>query len=219
MCEEYNGHFGVFANKDNQPTINEDDLPYTDILGVACGMKPVSIVWLPTIEELKHDKQLKRAMDMAKKNDVWYILALSFNPKLKHKNDLCIMFKRPNFKTAVIIGILHFTALRLDIDVDYEAYLLGKAFGYPDKDIRALYYGHYNLGALPANWFEISQEDRDKVWSLEKTKRKITKANNDYRLLKVRANTAWKKAMQMEVVKRTVFNLDSTAYIKSHKSF
>ena len=207
MCEKYDGHFGVFANKDNQPSINEDDLPYTDILGVACGIKPVSIVWFPTIEKRKHDKQLKSAMYMAKKNDVCYIPALYFNPKLEHKNDLCIMFKRPNFKTSVIIGILHFTDLTLDIDVEYQAYLLGKAFGYPDKDIRALYYGHYNLGALPANWFEISQEDRNKVWSLETTKRKIKKANKDYRLLKVRANTVWKKVMQMDVVKRTVFNL------------
>lgn len=96
--------------------------------------------------------------------------------------------------------MLHFKHVLFGIDKELLPSLLCKIFGYPDRDIRAFYYGDL-AGILPINWFQMSQEKRDSIWLTSEMKEKIKIANRNYKIHMAKVGYYLKQIEESDLVK------------------
>ena len=165
-----NGHFGVFEGDDGMPQLNARWGCRLDVIGVALDSKPVSITVSPDIVSSWTDPVDRHWMPMAltaaAHEGVCYIKSEAFNPEVRQT---CVMFKRRNLLLAVLMGRMHWTngGARL-VDARLQEYVVGTAFGYPPKDIRARMVAR----GLSQNieWFDLGAREKRRIWDASQAK-------------------------------------------------
>jgi hypothetical protein len=156
------GHFGVYADFEGKPKINKTYKVYNDILGVALNTKPTSIFDSPEVFLENCSKSEKRiynkVLQIARDNNVM-VIRYSSLLKQKQEYDIAIYFKMKNIRKAVFMAMLHWTNKAVFSQYS-SAYIIGKFFGYPDRDIEARNMGYI----LPDNYEDLSEKEQHEIW-------------------------------------------------------
>lgn len=203
------GHFGTYADKDGKPQLNENyKSKYNDILGVVYDLKPTSVSSTPN-NMLKYNegdnqemKKKKAVLKLAHDNNVYYITFKSFGFKPIGIIESAVYFKLKNIRKAVFIGLLH-TTQKISDNAN-TTYIVGKLFGYPDKDMEVyLYPGK----VLPEKWDDLSTEEKTKIWNNPETKKKIKIAHKEYLKNKKKDDKILKKILKSDLITNEINRL------------
>ena len=199
------GHFGTFAGAQGQPRCNEEWIkdPYIDILGVALGTKPVSISILPKVTQ-----NVVQQLKIAKERDVRFISISSFAPE--NNKNVAVYFRPANIRKAVLIALMHWCDPS-PCSACESSYVIGKSFGYPDKDIEA--YSAWDF--IPERWGEMSDADRSSLWNSPHIVKKRVDNHARFSVEKKIMTPKWAAALKSKTVDAWITKLECDGAIKA----
>lgn len=207
------GHFGTYVNAAGHPMPNDKWDAYLDLLGVALSTKPTSISLAPSVFT-----EMGRAdvVQKAREKGVCFIEMRAFDNEttrsVKHDEpdiEPCIYFKEKNARKAILIALLHWSTVKTTIKTFRKCnndYVIGKSFGYPDRDIEALTY--YDVLT------SLTEKERARVWETEEVRQNIESLHAAFRRNKVSWRADWREALFDTVIDKWMFKLERKGAIQ-----